>query len=91
MSLSKDELAARVARDIPAGSFVNLGIGQPTMVADHLEPGSGVVLHTENGMLGMGPAAARRRTSTPTSPTPASSRSPSCRGRRTSTRPTRSR
>jgi 3-oxoadipate CoA-transferase beta subunit len=57
MTLSKAELAARVAEDIPPGSFVNLGIGQPTTVADHLGPGSGVVLHTENGMLGMGPAA----------------------------------
>jgi len=57
MTLSKDEMAALVARDIPDGSFVNLGIGQPTTVADHLRPGSGVVLHTENGMLGMGPAA----------------------------------
>lgn len=56
-SRSKDEIAAAIARDIPAGSFVNLGIGQPTLVADHLEPRSGVVLHTENGMLGMGPAA----------------------------------
>ncbi|MGW5265848.1 3-oxoacid CoA-transferase subunit B [Microbispora sp. NPDC004025] len=55
--LARDELAARVARDIPPGSFVNLGIGQPTMVADHLPAASGVVLHTENGMLGMGPAA----------------------------------
>jgi len=55
--LSMDELAAVIARDIPAGSFVNLGIGQPTMVADFLEPGSGVVLHTENGMLNMGPKA----------------------------------
>ncbi|GAA1904624.1 3-oxoacid CoA-transferase subunit B [Nocardioides lentus] len=54
---TKDEIAAAIARDIPAGSFVNLGIGQPTLVADHLEAGSGVVLHTENGMLGMGPAA----------------------------------
>ena len=57
MSLTRAEMAARVASDIPAGSFVNLGIGQPTMVADHLAPDSGVVLHTENGMLGMGPAA----------------------------------
>ena len=55
--LSRDEVAEIVARDIPPGSFVNLGIGQPTMVADHLAPDSGVVLHTENGMLGMGPAA----------------------------------
>jgi len=55
--LSRDEMAALVARDIPAGAFVNLGIGQPTQVADHLAAGSGVVLHTENGMLGMGPAA----------------------------------
>ncbi|TQS28300.1 3-oxoacid CoA-transferase subunit B [Microbispora sp. KK1-11] len=55
--LGRDELAALVARDIPPGSFVNLGIGQPTTVADHLPTGSGVVLHTENGMLGMGPAA----------------------------------
>ncbi|HET8962035.1 3-oxoacid CoA-transferase subunit B [Nocardioides sp.] len=57
MSLTRAQMAARVAADIPAGSFVNLGIGQPTTVADHLTPGSGVVLHTENGMLGMGPAA----------------------------------
>lgn len=55
--LTRPELAARVAADIPPGSFVNLGIGQPTTVADHLDPSSGVVLHTENGMLGMGPAA----------------------------------
>ena len=55
--LTKAQLAARVAADIPPGSFVNLGIGQPTTVADHLDPASGVVLHTENGMLGMGPAA----------------------------------
>ena len=55
--LDRKELAALVARDIPPGSFVNLGIGQPTLVADHLDPASGIVLHTENGMLGMGSAA----------------------------------
>jgi 3-oxoadipate CoA-transferase beta subunit len=55
--LSRVEMAQAVARDIPNGSYVNLGIGQPTTVADHLDLGSGVVLHTENGMLGMGPAA----------------------------------
>jgi len=58
VTLSKQEMAALVARDIPAGSFVNLGIGLPTSVADHLAPDSGVVLHTENGMLNMGPRAA---------------------------------
>ena len=52
-----DEIAAAVAADIPEGSFVNLGIGQPTKVAEHLTTDSGVVLHTENGMLGMGPLA----------------------------------
>jgi 3-oxoadipate CoA-transferase, beta subunit len=57
MSLSKQEMAARVARDIPYGAYVNLGIGQPTLVADHLDADSGVVLHTENGMLNMGRAA----------------------------------
>jgi 3-oxoadipate CoA-transferase beta subunit len=62
MSLTKDpltkgEMAARVAQDIPHGAYVNLGIGQPTLVADHLDAGSGVVLHTENGMLNMGRAA----------------------------------
>nr|WP_304441288.1 3-oxoacid CoA-transferase subunit B [Kineosporia sp. A_224] len=55
--LDKHAMAALVARDIPAGSFVNLGIGQPTLVAEHLPADSGVVLHTENGMLNMGPAA----------------------------------
>ena len=57
MSLTRDEMARIVARDIPDGSYVNLGIGQPTMVADHLSPAQGIVLHTENGMLGMGPPA----------------------------------
>lgn len=55
--LSRSELGAAVARDIPSGSVVNLGIGQPTTVADYLPASSGVILHTENGMLGMGPEA----------------------------------
>lgn len=52
--LDRRELAAIIARDIPAGSYVNLGIGQPTTVADYLSADADVVLHTENGMLGMG-------------------------------------
>jgi 3-oxoadipate CoA-transferase beta subunit len=51
------EMAQAVAADIPVGSYVNLGIGHPTAVADYLSPDSGVILHTENGMLGMGPIA----------------------------------
>ncbi|WP_432398054.1 3-oxoacid CoA-transferase subunit B [Pseudarthrobacter sp. L19] len=55
--LGRDELARLVARDIAPGSFVNLGIGQPTLVSNYLEPEQNVTLHTENGMLGMGPEA----------------------------------
>ncbi|MDO5712478.1 MAG: 3-oxoadipate CoA-transferase, partial [Micrococcales bacterium] len=50
-SLSKSDLAALVARDIEPGSFVNLGIGQPTSVSNYLTPEQHVTLHTENGML----------------------------------------
>jgi 3-oxoadipate CoA-transferase beta subunit len=57
MTLDKNAMAALVARDIAAGSYVNLGIGQPTLVADHLPADAGIVLHTENGMLNMGSAA----------------------------------
>ncbi|MEV8144664.1 3-oxoacid CoA-transferase subunit B [Specibacter sp. NPDC078709] len=55
--LGREELAALVAADIKAGSFVNLGIGQPTLVSNFLRPEQAVTLHTENGMLGMGPEA----------------------------------
>jgi 3-oxoadipate CoA-transferase, beta subunit len=55
--LTKDELARLVANDIAPGSFVNLGIGQPTLVSNYLTVEQDVTLHTENGMLGMGPQA----------------------------------
>jgi 3-oxoadipate CoA-transferase beta subunit len=52
-------LAARVAQDIPEGATVNLGIGQPTLVANHITSTREVLLHSENGILGMGPAPAK--------------------------------
>ena len=55
--IDRDALARVVAADIPPGSFVNLGIGLPTRISNHLPPDSGVMLHTENGMFGMGPEA----------------------------------
>jgi 3-oxoadipate CoA-transferase beta subunit len=56
-ALNRDDMAKLVAADIPAGAFVNLGIGQPTNVSNFLTQEQGVTLHTENGMLGMGPVA----------------------------------
>lgn len=55
--LDREQLAEVVAGDIPAGSYVNLGIGQPTKVSDYLTEESAIILHTENGMLGMGAEA----------------------------------
>ena len=54
--LTRNQIAARVARDIPEGAYVNLGIGLPTLVANYLPPDRDIFLHSENGLLGMGPA-----------------------------------
>ncbi|MDT6963276.1 3-oxoacid CoA-transferase subunit B [Cupriavidus sp. SZY C1] len=54
--LTRDQMAARVAKDIPEGAVVNLGIGLPTLVGNHLPADREILLHSENGLLGMGPA-----------------------------------
>ncbi len=53
--IDRKQMAARVAQDIPEGAYVNLGIGLPTLVADYLPKGREIILHSENGVLGIGP------------------------------------
>jgi 3-oxoadipate CoA-transferase beta subunit len=57
--LDRKQMAARVAQDIPEGAYVNLGIGLPTLVADYLPEGREIILHSENGVLGIGPRPAQ--------------------------------
>jgi 3-oxoadipate CoA-transferase beta subunit len=56
--LTREEIAQRIAKDIPEGAYVNLGIGMPTLVGNHLPKDREIFLHSENGILGMGPAPA---------------------------------
>jgi 3-oxoadipate CoA-transferase beta subunit len=57
--LTRDQIARRIAQDIPEGAYVNLGIGMPTLVGNHLPKDREIFLHSENGILGMGPAPAK--------------------------------
>ena len=59
MTLTRDGIAYRVARDLPEGSYVNLGVGIPILVANYLDPQKEIFLHSENGILGVGPRPLR--------------------------------
>ncbi|MBI4293983.1 MAG: 3-oxoacid CoA-transferase subunit B [Betaproteobacteria bacterium] len=59
MMLTREGIAYRIARDLPEGGYVNLGVGIPLLVADYLDPAKEIFIHSENGILGVGPRPAR--------------------------------
>ncbi len=84
MTDAKTVIAARAGRDLKDGQIINLGIGLPTLIGNYVPEGVDVIIQTENGAIGVGPAPSRAAT-TATAPTPATSPSRSFPGAATST------